>query len=159
MNARLIYILLSLLPSLIYSQSSPDPEAASNSSFIWLLMQAIFALLLVIGGIFLVVWVLKQFMNRTQRGASGTSTNFRVVKQIPVTPKHQLFAVRFLDDLFILGGNESGLTKIDCYRDFDRWEVFETGASPIQDNFRNIFKGKIAGRFTGTNSGSGAQKQ
>ena len=153
MQTKAISLFFLFLPGLTLAQSTEMPGNTSNGSFIWILIQAIFALLLMIGGIFLVVWVLKQFMNRTQRTGSGDNSNFQVVKQIPVSPKQQIYAVRFLDDLLLLGSSENGLTKIDCYRDFDRWDLFEGNATPLQDNFKSIFKGKLAAKLPGSGSG------
>jgi len=66
-----------------------------------------------------------------------------VVKQIPIAPKQSLYAVRFLDDLLVIGSSESGLTQIETYRDFDQWEVFERSNPKLQKSFKQIFMGKL----------------
>gem|GEM_PF-1621255 len=143
MKNKITFLFLSLLPLVASAQDKSSQSGVEQESFFWILLQAIFALALVIGGIFLIVWVLKQFMNRSQSGYGATSNEFRVVKQIPIAPKQSLYAVRFLDDLLVIGSSESGLTQIETYRDFDQWEVFERSNPKLQKSFKQIFMGKL----------------
>jgi len=157
MKNKITILFLSLLPLVASAQNESSQGGVEQESFFWILLQAIFALALVIGGIFLIVWVLKQFMNRSQAGPVGATAEFRVVKQIPVSPKQNLYAVRFLDDLFVLGSSEKGLTQIESYHDFDRWEVFERSNPKIHNSFKQIFLGKLGQADSNDKSRSGVR--
>jgi len=73
MKNKITFLFLSLLPLVASAQDKSSQSGVEQESFFWILLQAIFALALVIGGIFLIVWVLKQFMNRSQSGYGATS--------------------------------------------------------------------------------------
>ncbi len=157
MKNKLLFLLLVMIPSLMAAQDQLQKNDTGQKSFFWILLQALFALALVIGGIFLIVWVLKQFMNRTKSGFGPSNNEFSVLRQIPVTPKQNLYAVRFLDDLFVLGSSEQGLTKIESYREFDQWEIFERNTPKIQSSFKQIFLGKLGRQTADDRSKPGAR--
>jgi len=139
-----------VVPAISVAQNSVADPVPEEPSFFWIVVQAFVALLLVIGGIVLVVWVLKQLMNRTQnRPAGGQNGNFTVVQQCNLSPVHTLYAVRFLDDLFVVAGTEDGLSAIHRYADFTRWDEIKADPSHVTQNFGQLFRNSLQGKFTG----------
>lgn len=137
-------------PAIAFAQTSVTDSSPEAPSLFWIVAQAIFALILVIGGIVLVVWVLKQFLNHTKnRAASGQNGNFTVIQRCNLSPTHTLYAVRFLDDLLVVGGSEDKLSVIHRYTDFTRWDEIKADSSNMPQNFGQIFRNSLTGKFPG----------
>lgn len=148
---KMLYTFWGLMaPVVALAQENASATAAEELSFFWIVIKAIIALLLVIGGIVLVVWVLKQFMNRAQRSnTDGQNGNFTVVQQVNLSPAHTLYAVRFLDDLLVVGGSGDGLSVIHHYPDFTRWDDIKADTSNLTQNFGEVFRNSLTGKFPG----------
>ncbi|MCF7802852.1 MAG: flagellar biosynthetic protein FliO [Candidatus Marinimicrobia bacterium] len=151
MKNKSILLVTVLLPGILAAQESFQETGGNQPSFLWIIIQSIFALALVIGGIVLVVWVLRQFMNRAQGSPSAQRTpEFRVLHQVDLTANHSLFAVRFFNDLLLLGEGENGMTLIHKYPDFREWDALEDNSPQVNQKFGQILKRAIGG--TGTKS-------
>ncbi len=144
MRRTLLIIGIMLRPAFGLAQEVEGTSGGSQPALIWIILQAILALALVIGGIFLVVWVLKQAMNRGGGMAGGSGGRlFGVVHRTTISPKQSIYAVRFQDDLFILAGNDERLSVIHHYSGFEAWDQFDTGASGAGSNFAEVLKEKF----------------
>lgn len=120
-----------------------DSTAVSGGgpSFFWVLIQSVFALVVVIAGIIAFVWVLKQFMGRSV-GSTGESANseLRLIQQFPLSPKQSIFLVRILDDLYVLSNSDEDLTLLHRYEEFQRWDSIELHYKPGANGFAQFFQ-------------------
>lgn len=159
MTQRLFITGITLSPALAIAQELEEATGGKQPSLFWIIIQSVLALALVIGGIYLVVWVLKQAMNRTSGGGGLTNREmFGVVHRSAVSPKHSIYAVRFLDDLFILAGNEENITVVHRYAQFDQWEKFESGGNSAGGSFADVLKDKFSDISGGSGLTRGARK-
>ncbi len=109
--------------------------------FLWILLQSIGALLLVMVGIYVFVWLLKQLMNRTGgHMPSGISAHFQVLSRMAISPKHSLYAIRSFDDLFIVASSESEISLLHRYENFEQWDAFDVKKNAGQNGFEKLFQ-------------------
>jgi len=151
----LIMLVIVTIPEVVFSQDIQSSGGGSEPSFIWIVIQAILALALVIAGIYLVVWVLKQAMDRSQGGGKSENTQlFGILYQSAISPKQSLYAIRFLDDLFIVAGNDEQVTVLHRYENFEGWEKLKDGTTQATGKFARLLQEKVMGVSGGSGTGT-----
>lgn len=140
---------LALLLTAAAAVQTPDTASAFTSespSLFWIVLQTIFALAVVIAGIVGFVWLLKQLMSRTASSNQDSKSNSQVqlVRQLPLSPKHSIYMIRILDDLFIVSSTEEDLNLLHRYEDFNKWESIETQQTQVSAGFSQFFQGALA---------------
>ncbi len=141
---------LALLFTAAYAVQNPDTASALSNdspSFFWVLLQTVFALAVVIAGIVGFVWLLKQLMNRTAATAqegSNKNPQLHLVHQLPLSPKHSIYMVRVLDDLFVVSNTEEKISLLHRYEDFNQWDIIETKTTQISSGFAQFFQTALA---------------
>jgi len=134
-----------LLPALCWlaplrAAAPPDSGEQTPDTF-WLALQSVGALILVVVGIFVFVWFLKQMMTRFSGSSSvNTHTGFQIVSRMSISPKQSLYAVRSFDDLLILASSDAGVTLLHRYENFEHWDNFDFQQKPVRDNFGGMFR-------------------
>ncbi|MBD3273892.1 MAG: hypothetical protein GF372_01200, partial [Candidatus Marinimicrobia bacterium] len=119
---------------------------SESPSFFWILLQTIFALAVVIAGIIGFVWLLKQLMNRTGNSNQDNKSHsqMHLVRQLPLSPKHSIYMVRILDDLFVVSNTDEDLNLLHRYEDFNKWESIETQQTQVSAGFSQFFQGALS---------------
>jgi len=134
-------IVAGILPRFIAAQDSGAPSEAQGDGTIWLILQSIGALLLVLAGIFVTIWLLKYLMNRTSGQLSdGLSTHFTVISKVAISPKHSIYALRSFDDLLIVGTSESGIEMLHRYENFQQWDTIDLKSPNKVSDFTSLFQ-------------------
>lgn len=136
---------ITLIPVLCWLRrvqaAAPADTGEQAPGTFWLAVQSIGALILVVVGIFVFVWLLKQMMTRFSGNAPAANhAGFQVVSRMSITPKQSLYAVRSFDDLLILASSDSGITLLHRYEKFEHWDNFDFQQKPVRDNFGGMFR-------------------
>lgn len=125
----------------LYGDVGETGTGNQGSGTFWLALQSVGALILVVIGIFIFVWLLKQMMTRFSGNSSmGTQAGFRVISRMSISPKHSLLAVRSFDDLLILASSDSGVTLLHRYENFEHWEDLDFQHKPVENSFGGVFR-------------------
>jgi len=122
-------------------QNAPSTPGDQDPGLLWTILQSIGALLVVVVGVFVFVWLLKQLMNRTGgHMTSGISSHFQVLSKVAISPNHSLFAIRSFDDLFIVASSDSGVRLLHRYENFEQWDAFDHQRSAGPNGFEKLFR-------------------
>ncbi len=136
-----VLVMASALPQFVFAQDSGAPSEDQGVGTVWLILQSIGALLLVLAGIFVTIWLLKYLMNRTSGQLSdGLSSHFTVISKVAISPKHSIYALRSFDDLLIVGTSESGIEMLHRYENFQQWDAIDLKSPNKVSDFTSLFQ-------------------
>jgi len=131
----------------LYAEIGTTDTGKKEPGTLWLALQSIGALILVVIGIIVFIWLLRQMMTRfSGNGSVSTHAGFQVISRMSISPKHSLYAIRSFDDLLILASSDSGVTLLHRYENFEHWDNFDFQQKPVQNNFGAMFRKLLSKR-------------
>lgn len=118
-----------------------DPSPFGSGGMLGALARTIFALAVVLGLLYVVLWGLRKITANTAVSATGDS--IRVVGRMYLNQKNIIYFLRLLDELLVLGASSGNITLLTTIKDPILIERIENSLKGV----RPYASGKLFSRF------------